>query len=116
YVKNQALGFEVPYRLGSTTRRYLPDFIVLVDDGGGPDDPLHLVVEIKGVREIDAQIKAETMKTLWVPGVNNLGTFGRWGFAEFTEVLAIEEEWRKLVDASIKPHRTAADLTLLQTH
>ena len=29
---------------------YLPDFIVLVDDGHGTDDPLHLVVEIKGYR------------------------------------------------------------------
>ena len=42
YVKNHNLGFEVPYRFGSETRRYLPDFIVLVDDGHGPDDLLHL--------------------------------------------------------------------------
>ena len=33
YVKNQNLGLEVPYLIGSTTRRYLPDFIVQVDDG-----------------------------------------------------------------------------------
>ncbi|MEX0953650.1 MAG: DEAD/DEAH box helicase family protein [Rhizobiaceae bacterium] len=98
YVKNQALGFEVHYRLGSTTRRYIPDFIVRIDDGHGPDDPLHLVVEIKGFRGVDAQIKAETMNSLWVPGVNNLGNFGRWRFAEFTDAFAIEEEWGKLVD------------------
>ncbi len=48
YVKNHNLGLEVPYRYGSETRRYLPDFIVLVDDGRGADDPLHLIVEIKG--------------------------------------------------------------------
>ena len=24
------------------------------------------------------------MDAYWVPGVNNLGTFGRWAFAEFT--------------------------------
>ena len=47
YVKNQNLGFEVPYRYGSEPRRYLPDFIVLVDDGQATT-PLHLVVEIKG--------------------------------------------------------------------
>ena len=40
YVKNQNLGFEVPYRYGSETRSYLPDFIVLVDDGHGDDDLL----------------------------------------------------------------------------
>ena len=50
YVKNQNLGLEVPYRYGSETRRYLPDFIVLVDDGHGEDDLLHVIVEIKGYR------------------------------------------------------------------
>lgn len=35
YVKNHNLGLKVPYRWGSQTRRYLPDFIVLVDDGHG---------------------------------------------------------------------------------
>jgi len=77
YVKNQSLGFEVPYRFGSVSRKYLPDFIVLVDDGRGQDDPLHLVVEIKGYRGEDAKEKKATMETYWVPGVNNLGTYGR---------------------------------------
>jgi type III restriction enzyme len=35
YAKNHNLGLEVPYRYGSETRRYLPDFIGLVDDGHG---------------------------------------------------------------------------------
>ena len=39
YVKNHNLGFEVPYRYGSETRKYLPDFIVLVDDGHGDGRP-----------------------------------------------------------------------------
>ena len=85
YVKNQALGFEVPYLAGTEARRYLPDFVVRVDDGRGPDDPLMLVVEIKGERDIDDQVKAETMRTLWVPGVNNLGDWGRWGFVELRD-------------------------------
>ena len=38
YVKNHNLGLDVPYRYGSDTRTYLPDFIVLVDDGHGEDD------------------------------------------------------------------------------
>jgi restriction endonuclease len=77
YVKNQGLGFEVPYLLGSTPKRYLPDFIVQVDDGH--DDLLNLIVEIKGYRGEDAKEKANTMDAYWVPGVNNLGKFGRWG-------------------------------------
>ena len=55
YVKNHGLGFEVPYRYGSETRTYIPDFIVLVDDGRGREDPLQLVVEIKGYRAEDAK-------------------------------------------------------------
>jgi type III restriction enzyme len=98
YVKNHNLGFEVPYRYGSETRKYLPDFIVLVDDGRGPDDLLHLVVEIKGYRGEDAVEKKSTMDTYWVPGVNHLGTYGRWAFAEFTEVYQIESEFRDKVE------------------
>ncbi len=33
-------ALKCPYRYGSETRKYLPDFIVLVDDGHGPDDLL----------------------------------------------------------------------------
>ena len=33
------------------------------------------------------------MDTYWVPGVNNLGTHGRWAFAEFTEVYQIEADF-----------------------
>ncbi len=58
YVKNQGLGFEVPYLLGTTPKKYLPDFIVRVDDGRGDDDLLNLVVEIKGYRGEDAKDKA----------------------------------------------------------
>jgi type III restriction enzyme len=95
YVKNQNLGLEVPYLMGSTPRKYIPDFIVQIDDGH--DDPLNLIVEIKGYRGEDAKEKANTMGAYWVPGVNNLGKFGRWTFAEFTAVYEIESEFDKLV-------------------
>lgn len=97
YVKNHNLGFEVPYRYGSEKRIYLPDFIVLVDDG--QEDPLHLVVEIKGYRREDAKEKKATMETYWVPGVNNLKKYGRWAFAEFTEVYRIESDFEARVEA-----------------
>ena len=97
YVKNHNLGLEVPYRFGSTMRKYLPDFIVLVDDGHGPDDLLHLIVEIKGYRREDAVEKKSAMDTYWVPGVNHLGTYGRWAFAEFTEIYQIEADFKAKV-------------------
>ena len=50
------------------------------------------------------------METYWVPGVNNHGKYGRWAFAEFTEVYQIEsdfaakvgEEFNKMIDRSMK--------------
>jgi type III restriction enzyme len=97
YVKNHNLGLEVPYRYGSDTRKYLPDFIVLVDDGR--EAPLHLVVEIKGYRREDAKVKKQTMDTYWIPGVNNLSSFGRWAFAEFTKIYEIESDFTAKVEA-----------------
>jgi type III restriction enzyme len=99
YVKNHNLGLEVPYRYGSETRRYLPDFIVLVDDGHGDDDLLHLVVEIKGYRREDAKEKKATMDTYWVPAVNNLRTLGRWAFAELTEIYQIDADFKAKVES-----------------
>lgn len=62
--------------VGGNPKKYVPDFIVQVDDGrlaGGKqqnsrDDPLNVVVETKGYRGLDAQLKAETMAAQWVPG------------------------------------------------
>jgi type III restriction enzyme len=102
YVKNHSLGLEVPYRYGSETRKYLPDFIVQIDDGRGEDDLLHLIVEIKGYRREDAKEKKSTMETYWVPGVNNLGNYGRWAFAEFCEVYQIESDFATRVEAEFQ--------------
>jgi type III restriction enzyme len=107
YVKNHNLGFDVPYRHGSESHVYRPDFIVLVEDGHGEDDLLHLVVEVKGYRREDAKDKKIAMENYWIPGVNNSKQLGRWAFAEFTEVFGmeadfiarVESEFRKIVDS-----------------
>ncbi|MCY4353175.1 MAG: DEAD/DEAH box helicase family protein [Truepera sp.] len=96
YVKNYNLGFEAPYRYGSETRTYTPDFIVVVNGG---HDLLHLVVEIKGYRREDAKDKKATMENYWVPGVNYHGRYGRWAFAEFTDIYAMESDFEARVEA-----------------
>ena len=53
---------------------------------------------LKGYRREDAKEKKSTMETYWVPGVNNLGTHGRWAFAEFTEVYRIEADFKAKVE------------------
>ena len=98
YVKNQGLGLEIPYKDGSMARAYIPDFIVQIDDGHGTDDPLNLIVEVKGYRRENVKLKSETMRTQWVPGVNNLGSFGRWAFEEFNDVFEMDKEFKALID------------------
>jgi type III restriction enzyme len=97
YTKNYNLGFEVPYVYQGEEHFYLPDFIVLVDDGHGEEDLLHLVIEIKGLRGEDSKAKKEAMEIYWVPAVNRLGSFGRWAFVELREVYRIEGDFEARV-------------------
>jgi len=92
YTKNHNLGLEVPYSMHGQSRRYYPDFILKVDDGQGEDDLLNLIVEIKGYRREDADFKKQAITGDWLPAVNALNTFGRWAFAEFTNVWNFGED------------------------
>ncbi len=98
YVKNQGLGFTVPYKDGDVAREYVPDFIVQVDDGDGSDDPLNLIIEIKGMKNEQVKLKKETVTEKWVPGVNALGAYGRWAFGQLDSVFEIDKEFRAMVD------------------
>jgi type III restriction enzyme len=100
YAKNQALGFEIPYLDAGVMRRYLPDFLVRLDDGG--NEPLNLVLEVKGQRDESDKAKAQTTRDLWVPGVKALGGFGRWAFAEFRDWAAMNHDFTALVDSLLK--------------
>ena len=84
YVKNHSLLFEVPYEYGGDTFRYRPDFIVRL--GGDGAEPLNLVVEVKGQRDARDAAKADTMKKVWMPAVNNAGRYGRWDYLELTDI------------------------------
>jgi type III restriction enzyme len=99
YAKNQALGFDIPYLDGGVTRRYVPDFLVRLDDGR--EDPLNLVLEVKGQRDEGDKAKAQTARDLWVPGVNALGGYGRWHYAEFRDWSVMAEDFTALVERLI---------------
>lgn len=101
YVKNQALGLEVPYSIAGDQRRYFPDYIVCIDDGNGPEDLLHLIAEVKGYRREDVKDKQNAIRTYWVPGVNNLSSYGRWAFAEFADVDAMDSELETFISQKV---------------
>jgi type III restriction enzyme len=96
YVKNQALGFDIPYLDAGVMRRFVPDFLVRLNVGA--DEPLNLVLEVKGLRDESDKAKAQTARDLWAPGVTALGGFGRWAFAEFRDWAVMKEDFAALVD------------------
>ena len=55
-------------------------------------------MEIKGRRQEDAKEKKLTMETYWIPGVNNLGSYGRWAFAEFREVFEMQHDFAQKLE------------------
>ncbi|MCL2647113.1 MAG: hypothetical protein FWD61_08925 [Phycisphaerales bacterium] len=97
YAKNQNLGFFIPYSLNGQQKNYIPDFLVKLDDGHGKDDPLHLIVEVSGEAKKEKEAKVSTAEQLWIPAVNNAGTWGRWDFIE------INDPWdaQKIIRAKI---------------
>jgi len=46
--------------------------------------------------------KQATMETYWIPGVNNLGTHGRWAFAEFGDVYQSEADFKAKVEEAFQ--------------
>ncbi len=85
YVKNEALGFTIPYSIEGSERQYIPDFIACIDDGHGADDLLNLLIEVTGEKKKDKAAKVATARDFWVPAVNAHKGFGRWSFIEVTD-------------------------------
>ncbi|MEX0650985.1 MAG: restriction endonuclease subunit R, partial [Actinomycetota bacterium] len=83
YVKNQGLGFQIPYVFQGKQANYIPDFIIRYDDGR--DEPLNLILEVSGENKKDKQAKVATAQNQWVPAINNAGVYGRWAFIEIKD-------------------------------
>ena len=89
-----------PIATAASPAATFPDFLVRLDDGG--EEPLNLILEVKGMRDEGDKAKAQTTRDLWVPGVNALGGFGRWAFAEFRDWSTMEDDFAALVDRLLK--------------
>ena len=99
YVKNERLGFTVPYVHEGRTHDYVPDFLVrLVTEPG--DVERSLIIEVSGSRKSPGPTaaKADTARNQWCSAVNNCGLFGRWGYVEVHNPAAAP----KLLDEAIE--------------
>lgn len=73
WVKNDRLGFTIPYRHRGLLSNYIPDFIVVTDRGES------VIIEIKGREDDDADAKSKAAER-WVEAVNGLGDQGVWQY------------------------------------
>ena len=83
YVKNDHLGFVIPYTIQGRSHEYYPDFLVRLKERD--DDQVRtLIVEVSGglKKAAPTKEKADTARNLWVPAVNNVGGYGRWAYCE----------------------------------
>jgi type III restriction enzyme len=83
YVKNERLGFTIPYVHQGSTHEYVPDFLVRLRVE--PDDVERtLIVEVSGTQKSPGPTaaKATTARDQWCAAVNNWGQFGVWGYVE----------------------------------
>ncbi len=74
WVKNDHLGFEIPYVHGGALRSYQPDFIVKL---GGDN---YLILEVKGLKKDRDESKWDFVKT-WTRAVSQDTENGKWHFA-----------------------------------
>ncbi|GJQ29740.1 MAG: restriction endonuclease [Phycisphaerae bacterium] len=101
YAKNHNLHFTIPYTYHGEPARYIPDFLVWINDGRGANDPLKLILEISGHKEGSGDIgdkkaaKVSTARDLWVPAVNGTGQHGRWAFLEGADPWDLQSLIRK---------------------
>jgi len=97
YVKNQGLGFTIPYTLDGEEHQYTPDFIAHYDDGHGAADLLNLIVEVSGQPKKDKAAKVATARDFWIPAINAHGGYGRWAFVEVTDPWDLQNTIRAIV-------------------
>lgn len=104
YVKNERLGFAIPYQWAGEGHEYWPDFLVRLQADG--QDLGTLILEVKGGRDPRADVKAKAALR-WVAAVNrdpSERACGRWAYRLVRDPhavpAAIESAWRELQTAT----------------
>ena len=93
YVKNNGLGFEIPYVHAGKSHMYVPDFLVRLVQQDDGDVDRTLIIEVSGGQKSPGPTtaKAQTARNQWCTAVNNDGGWGRWGYIEIDTMLNAEQ-------------------------
>lgn len=98
WVRNQYLGFRIPYTVGDENKEYQPTFIVKVRQAD--ESIINLIVECEdfdGDKSGNKETKRHYLKDYWIPAANNLKTYGRWEFLEVKDIDRLKEEILKAI-------------------
>jgi type III restriction enzyme len=98
YVKNDHLGFTIPYVHEGQTHQYIPDFLCrLKNQGDGMTRTL--IIEVSGGLKSPGPTEAKAVTALhqWCPAVNNHGGWGRWSYVEISN----KDQARDLLNKAI---------------
>ena len=104
YVKNQFLGFAIPYTKDGKDKQYFPDFIVRIKSNHQPLTTINLIIEISGMSKDKAE-KKWFVENRWIPAVNALKDkyeYPEWHFIEIANDIRniknqLTEEINKLI-------------------
>ena len=117
YVKNDHLGFTVPYVHQGRSHEYWPDFLLRLAPVDGEGFARTLIVEVSGSQKSPGptKAKAETTRNMWCPAVNNHGGFGRWGYLELGQagVASAEQVLREAIASHYADRAIIGDPDLL---
>jgi type III restriction enzyme len=98
YVRNEGLGFQIPYQFEGVSHWYEPDYLVRLTDGR------MLVLEVKGHEPEKDKAKHDAANR-WISAVTNWGGLGEWTFWVNKDPQLLGHELRYL----IKQGQFAAD-------
>ena len=91
YVRNDHLGFGIPYEYTGVSHSFEPDFIVKLKND------VHLILEIKGYED-DQELAKYAGARRWVSAVNNWGgDLGKWDFHVCKDPQRLRHELASLV-------------------
>lgn len=99
WVKNDYLGFRIPYTVGDENKVYLPTFIVKVKKAD--ESIINLIVECEKFdsdKTGNKDSKRHYLKERWIPAANNLKTYGQWDLLEVENI----DQLKELINEKIK--------------
>ncbi len=107
------LDWSLPYQFEGDWRSYIPDFVARIGGEHGDQSAVHLLIEVKGLRDGSDDAKAEYASRWWVPAVRNSpqvpAHLRNWAFVELKSkdsaselAVQLETTIKRVLDASKK--------------